>query len=101
VSFARNKPRLGRVGVDAANNRTLVDIVANKAIVVVRVLDGTFSLKAIVDGLGNKRLPKVQKAAQGELVERFDEHMNMVGHYTPYEEAIALAVEIQPCFFDN
>jgi hypothetical protein len=51
------------------------------AIVVVRVPDRTFSLKVSVDGFGGERFPTVYDVPQGELVERFDEHMDMVGHY--------------------
>ncbi|OQB12657.1 MAG: hypothetical protein BWY17_03092 [Deltaproteobacteria bacterium ADurb.Bin207] len=79
--FARNEPCLERIGLDVVDDRTQVGIVTNMAIVVVRVPDRTFSLKVSVDGFGGERFPTVYDVPQGELVERFDEHMDMVGHY--------------------
>ena len=103
------RPRRGG-GDEASFHRIILDVldrsgemifISNEPVEVVLVPKGSSTIELMIGALGRKRFPGVEDRAEAIPFDWIHDRMHVVGHDAPRKKAIALAIEMEECIFNQ
>ena len=75
--------------------------IPNEPVEIVSVPEWPAATERTVRLFGGERFPGMDDGAELVCTYRLDDHMHVVGHDAPREDAIASPIEMQDCVFDK